>query len=87
MQAARATGWLAYHPYDSRKSEPGFPDVFAVHPHSGKAFFAELKTSKGRLTPAQKMWIAALESSQIPVYVFRPADWPEIEAVLTGGAK
>lgn len=30
----RMHGWLAYHTHDSRKSEAGFPDVFAVRPRN-----------------------------------------------------
>lgn len=83
-QAARVAGWKTYHTYRSTRSEPGFPDVFAVHPLTGETFFAELKTTKGKLSAAQKLWIEAIKASGIPVFVFRPADWPLIEEVLTG---
>ena len=83
-QAARATGWYAFHPYDSRRSEPGYPDLTLVNPGKGRVVWAELKTSKGRLSPAQKDWIWALEQAGQEVYVLRPADWPLIERILTG---
>lgn len=49
---ARVLGWMPYHPFDSRRSVPGYPDLTMIHPDSGRLIFAELKTSKGRLRPA-----------------------------------
>lgn len=83
-QAARAAGWMVYHTYNSRRSEPGFPDLTMVHPRDGRLVFAELKTMKGELSEAQKAWTSALEWAGQEVYVWKPGNWSEIEAVLTG---
>lgn len=52
-------GWLGYHTHDSRRSAAGFPDwVFVRGP---ELLFAELKTDRGRTSPAQRKWLEALE--------------------------
>ena len=82
IRRARAAGWRCYHTYDSRRSEPGFPDLVCVRP--GRLVFAELKTTHGRVTEAQSEWLDALrQTGQAEVYLWRlPADQAELEAVL-----
>jgi hypothetical protein len=48
---------------------------------------AELKAEKGRLSPAQRHWLAELEmvaeqASCVRVFLWRPSSWPDIERVL-----
>lgn len=79
---ARALGWRVFHPYDSRRSEPGFPDMILVR---DRLLAVELKRETGRLTRAQEAWLAAFRATEVvEVYVWRPADWLDgtIEAVL-----
>jgi hypothetical protein len=87
VELARLLGYLVYHPYDSRHSTPGFPDLTMVQlgcdDRPGRIVFAELKSNDGRLTPAQCTWIAALEQCPgVEVYVWRPGDWPKIVECL-----
>ncbi len=82
-QAARASGWYAYHTYSSRRSEPGFPDLVLVNPTRKRTVFAELKTEKGSVSDHQKRWLWALKESGQEAYLWRPSMWSEIEAVLT----
>ena len=42
-QAFRLGGWLVFHTRDSRRSEPGFPDIVAVK--APWVVFSELKAS------------------------------------------
>lgn len=55
---AKRLDWLVYHTHDSRRSEPGFPDLVLVR--DGRVIFAELKTQRGRVSPAQDVWLERL---------------------------
>jgi hypothetical protein len=81
LELARWTGWKAYHVYDARRSEPGFPDAVLVRDTS--LIFAELKTATGRVTPAQQAWLDALgHVRQVETYLWRPNNWDSIEQRL-----
>ena len=84
---SQATGWLAYHTFDSRKSNPGFPDLVLVHEERERVLFAELKSERGVLSLAQRAWLDALRSTGVETYVWRWDDWDEIEATLTRRGK
>ena len=80
VDLARLNGWLCYHTYDSRRSEPGFPDLVLL---KGRwIIFPELKTEKGRLRPEQRTWLDALREVGIPAPIWRPSDWKKIVATL-----
>lgn len=81
ITTAQVLGWRAFHPYDSRRSEAGFPDVTLVR--GERLIFAELKTMKGKVTGAQQDWLDAL--GQVPAVlavVWRPDQMDEILEVL-----
>ena len=80
IQFAKLRGWLCYHTYDSRKCEPGFPDLVLIR--GKRILYRELKTDKGRLTPAQKIWGNALDNAGADWAVWRPAMKSEIWEVL-----
>lgn len=69
---AAAFGWMAYHTHDSRRSEPGFPDVVMVRGH--RVLYRELKTRRGRVTPVQSAWLGALLDAGCDAGVWRPGD-------------
>lgn len=83
VDAARWRGWLAYHTQDSRRSAAGFPDLVLVR--AGEMMFVELKTEKGRISPAQHEWLDSLARAHPAVMLWRPRDWPTIDAVLDRG--
>lgn len=91
LTLASTCGWLAYHPYDSRRAARGFPDLCLVRPASAGPpclVFAELKSQGGRVRPEQRQWIAALagiSSPQVIVRLWRPDDWDEIVRILSHG--
>jgi hypothetical protein len=66
-----------YHPWSSKNSVSGWPDLACAGP--GGIVFAELKTQRGRVSPAQREWITALEHAGQAVFVWRPEDF------LSGG--
>lgn len=98
VELATIRGWRVYHPFLSKWSERGFPDLTMVRARDRRLVFAELKRDKGRTSEAQDEWLALLgrltdESCGVPpgevrdgrrldVYLWRPADWPEIEEAL-----
>ena len=84
VELARLTGWRCYHTYDSRRSEAGFPDLAMTR--GGRVVFAEIKSDKGKVSPAQREWLTALASCPgVEVKVWRPGDWDEIELTLRRG--
>jgi hypothetical protein len=74
-------GWRMFHPFDSRRSAPGWPDLALVR--RGRLVFAELKAEHGRLTAEQRAWLDDLRLVPgVLVFVWRPSDWPTVLEVL-----
>ncbi len=72
--ACRWAGLLTYHTHDSRRSEPGYPDLTVVGPTG--VLFRELKAERGRVTPDQRQWLDRLSAAGADADVWRPCDWP-----------
>ena len=73
-EAAGVYGIRCYHTHDSRRSEPGFPDVVLV---GAGVLFRELKTRNGKLSLEQRQWLRALQAAGQDAEVWRPGDWPD----------
>lgn len=69
---ATQLGFIVYHTHDSRRSEPGYPDV-AIVGH-GRYLLRELKREGKNPTPDQKRWIHELDQAGVDVAVWRPVD-------------
>lgn len=82
VKFARLTGWLCYHTYDSRRSEPGFPDLVLTNAERDTTLFAELKADGGKVTAAQRKWLRALRATGQIACVWRPHMLDEIVAWL-----
>jgi hypothetical protein len=80
IELATLFRWQHFHVYDSRRSDPGWPDLTLVRPPD--LLYAELKTDKGRLSTAQSVWIDLLRNCGQEVHVWRPRDWSAIEERL-----
>lgn len=73
--------WHFYHTYNSRKSNPGFPDLVLMR--APRVIFAELKRDKGQLTLDQIVWKEGLEGCpDVEYYLWRPSDWQQVTEVL-----
>lgn len=82
IAAAKLHGYLAYHTHDSRRSQPGFPDLTLVRP--GRLIFLELKRIGGKATLDQRCWIEALGTVPgVEARIITPADWDALLALLT----
>ncbi|QDH85641.1 VRR-NUC domain-containing protein [Brevibacterium phage 4C] len=86
IELAKRMGLIVYHTHDSRRSEPGFPDIVLVHPKQRRVMWRELKSETGTTTPEQKVWISTLSLVGEDVDVWRPRDWVSgrIERELRG---
>ena len=58
----------------------GFPDLILLR--GKRAIAAELKVGRGKPTPHQVVWLDAFRETSVETYIWRPADWDEIEEVL-----
>lgn len=58
----------------------GFPDLVLVR--GCRLIFAELKATKGRVSPEQTEWLTRLMGAGAECYIWRPDDWDEIVAKL-----
>lgn len=74
LRACNTHGVLNFHPYDSRRSEPGFPDLVLVG--RGGVLFREIKIETGRVATMQKFWLASLTAAGQDAGIWRPSDWP-----------
>ena len=74
-------GWNIYRTWSSRHSPAGFPDLTLLR--DKVLLFAELKSEKGKVSPAQEEWLQGLSLVEtVDVHLWRPSQWPEIEEVL-----
>ena len=78
--ALTAKGWRTPVSGDGK----GFPDLILVR--RGRVIVAELKSAKGECTPEQEAWLDSFRASCAEVYVWRPADYPNVIKALLQGA-
>jgi len=78
-EACQRLGLMHYHTYDSRRSDPGFPDSMIV---GSRILFRELKSKDGKLSPDQRRWGSRIQAAGGDWAVWRPVDW-ENAVILT----
>lgn len=80
IKYAELMGWRYYHTHRSDRSPAGFPDLVLVR--RPRVVFIELKAERGKVSDAQRAWIAELRACEQEAYIFRPQHWAEIERIL-----
>ncbi len=93
LTLAKRLGWRTAHFRPARTADgwrtavsgdgKGFLDLLLLR--GGTLIVAELKVGNGKLTPEQAAWVSAWEAAGVAVYLWRPENFDEIEAVLTEG--
>lgn len=76
---AERAAWTAKGYRTPIQGDKGYADLTLVR---DRVVFAELKSDTGTLRPDQREWLIALRAAGAEVHVWRPADWPEVEATL-----
>jgi hypothetical protein len=77
---AKARGWWCHHVHDSRRSEPGWPDLTLIRPP--RILFAELKAEGGKLRREQPHVMGLLRGCGLDVHVWRPSQLDEVLEAL-----
>ena len=72
LDYAKLTGWKTFHPFDSRRSAAGFPDLTLTRDE--EIIFIELKTERGKLSADQKEWGDSLQK-------VANRTWGELDAI------
>ncbi len=80
---ADALGWSWHHETYSLGSAPGYPDLTLVHPRHGVVWL-ELKTPRGKISEAQRLWIARLREAGQHADIVYPSDLDRVESLLRG---
>ena len=71
------------------QGDAGYPDLILIRvgrnpTETARLVVAELKSDKGKATPAQQVWLEAYRLIPgIEVYIWRPADWLTIVDILS----
>lgn len=78
---ARQLGWKEFHQFDSRRSQPGWPDLVLIR--RPRIVFLELKSESGRATDVQLETLAALQDCGLEARLVRPSDWEAIQETLS----
>lgn len=80
VQLAKTFGWhRPMHIYDSRRSEPGWPDLALVR---DRLLLLELKTETGRVSDHQARWLTWLVAANVETYLIRPRHVQALARVL-----
>lgn len=74
VREAKAHDWLTYHTFDSRRSDPGFPDLTMIRGFDLLAL--EVKTETGTTSDEQEVWLDAFgRVREVTSATVRPHQW------------
>jgi hypothetical protein len=86
VELAEAAGWRSFHVYDSRRSNPGWPDLALWR--GASMLFLEIKSETGKVTAEQEATIAQLKNVKfVTAAIARPRHFDEIAEMLKGAAR
>lgn len=77
---AALRGWKVMKHQIAYRSPSGWPDLFLVR--AERALAMELKSERGKVSPAQEEWLSALTRAGIQAIVARPSDWDMVAWLL-----
>lgn len=77
-------GWLVFHDQDSRKNNPGFPDLVMAH-HRHGVVYLECKTEDGKVRREQRLWIWTLQQAGEVAAIVRPSDRDWVDRIIRDG--
>lgn len=91
LELARILGWRAAHFRPALTARgwrtpvqadgAGFPDLLLTR--GDRLLAVELKRERGGVLSAdQAAWLAALEAAGVECHLWRPSDWPQLQATL-----
>lgn len=83
VQLAKTLGFKTFHPFDSRRSAQGWPDLSLVR---DRLVLLELKTEKGKLSDFQREMIRSLVAAGVETYVLRPRHLDLLALILSARA-
>jgi len=79
---AHQHGWLTYHPYNSQRSEEGWPDLACCNGH--RLVLTELKVGSRKPTAAQARWLEMLGHVEtVESYLWYPSQLADITTILS----
>lgn len=85
VDGLKQRGYLVWVVPDMRRTAGGLPDIIAVHAAKldRRVLFWELKTQTGRVRPAQRVALAALQGIPgVDARIVRPGDWAAVSEGL-----
>ncbi|MFI6634315.1 hypothetical protein ACIBI7_36000 [Nonomuraea fuscirosea] len=71
---ARTLGYLIYWTWNSKHSPAGFPDIYLLHPGTGRIIIRELKRVGNKPTEAQQAWLDGFGVAGLDAQVWTPVD-------------
>jgi hypothetical protein len=83
LDLATRLGYVHYHTFNARRSDPGWPDLVLAHRDKARVLFIECKQDGKEPTAEQFAWLDLLAWCDEEVYIFHPKDWDEIAQILT----
>ena len=84
LAAFRLFGWRVFVDRVAYRSDPGWPDIFAIHAGQRRCIWVELKSERGKLSPAQLDWGDALILAGQEWYCWKPSDFDRAVLVMRG---